>query len=227
MPPGSRMAGPHVRQQMTRRIAILAVLPIAALATHGAASELTNSLADKVKESDLVAVIKISGVERGLIHGSDNRHDEAQDFTMTASVIERIKGASSDTIKIHANATFYEKDNGIYSSTAGFSGYGIKPGQSYIAYLRKVGETTYRLSWDSDQLLESISDDGSSVNDIGQTLDQVPLEPKLRTLRSLASGWRFFALITAPISLGIALFLSLLLGILLIRKKRAKLRGQT
>lgn len=214
--------------EMTNKAAILVILQIVVLPWRVIASEMTASLAAKVENSDIVSVIKITAVERGRIHVPEDWHSVAQDFKMTASVVDRIKGISPDTIEIHAYSTSYstesEDGQGVTShfSTAGFSAYGIEPGRSYIAYLRETGEATYRLAWNSNQLLEGISDDGKSVNDIGQTLDQVPFELKLRTLRALATGGRPLALIADPVSLVIALSLVLLIGIFAICKKRSQ-----
>ena len=216
---------------MTSKAAILAILLIVVFPSRVPASEMTATLASKVEASDIVAVIKITAVERGRIHVPDGRHSAAQDFKMTASVVDRIKGIAPHTIAIHDYSTSYTTESedgqgfGSHFSTAGFSAYGIEPGRSYIAYLRETGEATYRLAWNSNQLLEGISDDGRTVNDIGQTLDQVPFGPKLWKLRALARGGRPLALITDPVSL-ITLSLVLLIGFIVIRRKQSQSRKQ-
>lgn len=153
---------------------------------------MTASLARKVAESDLVAIIRIQAVERGKIHVPHDRHSAVQDFKMDAVVVDRIKGDSPDTIVVSAYSTSYTMptEDGIgrriIFSTAGFSTSGIKAGKSYIAYLREGTGGQYRLVYNSNQFLEEISADGLMVNDIGQTMDQVSLVPKVWKLRALA-----------------------------------------
>ncbi len=198
---------------MTRRIICLVGLSVAAFATQVTASELTASLAEKVRICDLVAIIKITSVEKGHFQVPGGGQPEGQYFNvkLTASITDRIKGTSPGNIEIHAHSV---------RATAGFSEYGIQPGRSYIAYLQATANGTYRLGWSSNQFLEVISEDGRSVNDTGQTRNQVRLAPKLRKLRALTAGGLPLALITDPVALFIAFPLILLIGVFVIRKKR-------
>ena len=200
-------------KEMRSRIISLVILSIAAHATQVAASEYTASLAEKVRICDLVAIIRITSVEKGHFRVPLSGQPEDQDFNvkLTASITERIKGFSSDKIEIHARSSH---------ATAGFNESKIAPGRSYIAYLQATVNGTYRLGWSSIQFLEVISDDGKSVNDIGQTHDQVRLAPKLRKLRALAAGGLPLALITDPVVLFIAFSIILLIGVFIIRKKQ-------
>lgn len=219
-------------ENMNRKLAILIACQLLAPVAQLGGSEMTASLAGKVEVSDLVAIVRIAEVERGKVHQPEDWDSDAQDFTMRAKVLDRIKGRSPDNITIFAYSTSYAiKDqlgfgSGSVFSTAGFSAYGIEPGKSYIAYLREDGKGRYKLGRNSNQYLEVISLDGEMVNDIGQVMDQVPLEPKLRTLRALAAEGRLLALIAHPLALLIALSLSLLVGVAFIRKKRFGTRKQ-
>lgn len=194
---------------MNRKQATLIACQLLALVTQLRGSEMRASLANKVEESDLVVVIKITDADRGEIHVPDDWHSAVQGFTMRADVLDRIKGSSPDNVTITAYSTSYtvQDENGLGSrsmfSTAGFSAYSIEPGKSYIAYLRKDGVGRYKLARNSNQFLEVISSDGELVNDVGQVLDQVPLAPKLRTLRALARGGRPLAIVMHPISLAV------------------------
>ncbi len=213
---------------MIFKATILVALQVLAFVTQVTASEMTASLASKVEESDLVAIIKITAVERGQIHVPEDWYSTAQDFKMNAAVVDRIKGVSPDTIIVSAYSTSYTRQDedgqgtGTIFSTAGFSAYSIEPGKSYIAYLREDGEGRYRLGWNSNQFLEVISADGVMVNDIGQTRDQVRLAPKLRKLRALASVVPVLTFVTHPIFLGATLATGVLVCIWIIRKKRLK-----
>lgn len=192
------------------------ILAIGVLATQVTASEFRVSLAEKVRISDFVAIIKILSVEKGRFPVPAGELLEYPEFNvkLTASITERIKGVSPDRIEIYAYSI---------PATAGFWEYGIDPGESYIAYLKATENTGFRLGKSSNQFLEVISEDGLSVNDIGQTLDQVPLVPKMRKLRALAAGGLPLALITNPIIIIITLTLVLLIGGAIICKKRFKM----
>lgn len=211
---------------MITKTTILVGMQILALVAIVRASEMTVSLSSKVTESDLVAIIKIQAVAKGEIYVPDDWHAAAQDCKMDAIVLEQIKGDSPDTIVITAYSTSYAITNGDGSSrgmrfsTAGFSAYGIEPGKSYLAYLRKNSEGQYELSWNSKQYLEEISANGLTVNDIGQTSNQVSLRPKIWKLRALAFG-------THPATLLSALIALPLLSIWIIRKRRKKHHKQS
>ncbi len=204
---------------MICKATILVAVQLLAFVAQATASEMTASLASKVAESDLVAIIKIQAVERGKIHVPHDWHSAAQDFKMDAVVIDRIKGDSPDTIVVTAYSTSYTVSNedgsgsGMMFSTAGFSAYGIEPGKSYLAYLREDTGGQYKLGWNSNQLLEEISPDGLMVNDIGQTMEQVSLLPKVWKLRALA-------FVTHPATLPSALATLALFAIWIIRRRR-------
>ena len=204
---------------MIRNATILVGIQVLALVGQVAASERTASLAAKVQGSDVVAIIKITAVESGKIHIPEGWDAAVQDFKMNAEVVDRIKGDSPDTIVVSAYSTSYRMPSedgisrGMIFSTAGFSAYGIEPGKSYIAYLREDAVGQYRLVWNSNQLLEKISADGLTVNDIGQTMDQVSLTPKMWKLRALA-------FVMSPATLSIAVATLALVVIWIIRKRR-------
>jgi hypothetical protein len=128
---------------MIPKAAMLIASLMLGLVVRVTASERTASLASKVAESELVAVIRITGVERGEVHVPKDWHSEVQDFTMRAEVLDRIKGSSSGTVTISAYSTSYtiEDEDGFGSrtvgSTAGFSAYSIEPGKSYMIFPRK------------------------------------------------------------------------------------------
>ncbi len=200
----------------------IATLLTGFLAIHVDASEMTASLASKVAESDLVAIIRITAVKEGEITIPPDWPSAAQAISIDAAVVDRIKGKSPENIVISAYSTSYTmKDEfgnpkGTRMCTAGFSAYGIHPGLSYIAYLRKKEEGQYTLTWNSNQYLEVISDDGSTVNDVGQTRDQVPLRPKLWLLKALA------AVGAPPVILTALLATLVFASIWITRKKRLK-----
>lgn len=207
---------------MIRKATILVAVQLLALVAQTTGSEMTASLASKVAESDLVAIIKIQAVESGKIHVPHDWHSAAQDFKMHAVVIDRIKGDTPDTIVVTAYSTSYRVTSedgrriGMRSSTAGFSAYGIEPGKSYIAYLREDAGGQYKLGWNSNQFLEEISDDGLMVNDIGQTTDQVSLLPKVWKLSVIA-------FVTHPATLSSALATLAFLAIWIIRRRRNRM----
>lgn len=209
---------------MICKATILVAVQLLALVAQATASEMTASLASKVAESDLVAIIKIQAVERGKIHVPHDWHSAVQDFKIHAVVIDRIKGNTPDTIVVTAYSTSYRvtsedgRGSGMRFSTAGFSAYGIEPGKSYIAYLREDTGGQFKLGWNSNQFLEEISDDGLMVNDIGQTMDQVSLLPKVWKLSVIA-----FVTHPATLSSALALF-----AIWIIRRRRnRKLQRQS
>lgn len=204
---------------------ILIFCQLLALTMDMKGSEMTFSLTSKVNDSDLVAIIKITQVERGKIHEPEDWYSTVQDFTMHAEVLERIKGSSPDNVTITAYSTSYSTGNGSRFSTAGFSAYSIEPGKSYIAYLREDRDGRYKLSWNSNQFLEVISPDGKMVNDVGQVLDQVPMDQKLRKLRVLAIGGQSLAIIMHPISLVVVLGGAFAVMIVLKRRKRRAKRS--
>jgi hypothetical protein len=195
------------------------ILLFVAIATQVAASEFTASLAEKVRICDLVAVIEITQVERGHFQAPNSTQPENTycNVKLTASVSKRIKGFSTNKIEIFACSI---------QATAGFWEYGIEPGKSYIAYLKLIDDGRYRLGRSSNQFLEEISGDSKLVSDIGQTTDQVRLNPKLWKLRALAAGGRPLALIGDPITLGIVFLLIVFMSVHVIRKKRANHRTQ-
>ncbi len=170
---------------------LLVALQVISLVGQVGASESTASLIEKVRISDVVAIVKITDVEKGRFHVPEGGYEAMLEIKMQVELVDRIKGNPPDAIVVTAYSSSYVFLDEIgkmirVMSTAGFSDYKLEPHKSYIAYLKEDRDGEYRLGRDSNQFLEEIGADGMMVRDIGQTTEQVPLRPKLWKLRALA-----------------------------------------
>jgi hypothetical protein len=164
---------------------IIAVCLVALQTARG--SELLFLLDEKVQLSDLVAIGKITDVKLGEISGpaSDSGFGRTQLTTIRFRIDERILGRATNEIVIEAHSVSFSDGSGSYSATAGFSNYEVTAGKRFIAYLKRK-EDKFVLSLNSNQFLEWVDDANRTVRDVGQTRQMVPLEMKLKELKSLA-----------------------------------------
>lgn len=138
------------------------------------ATEFTWSLKSKVSRSDVIAVVSVEKLTKEEIQ--DSWYYTAH-FTFTTG--EVIMGKCPKKIQVSTRAV---------QATAGFSALLIRPGDRFIAYLKKTDAGRFSLSGFSNQYLEPINSETKMVRDVGQTVNEVPLTDKLAELRSLAKA---------------------------------------
>lgn len=159
--------------------ALFAVLPFIAASTCFA-SEPTISLRAKVRDADAIALCELKSVQvRPLPSSVSARFGPFANVRFVFERREMLKGAIEPFIVVEQGTWMY----GGRMATAGFSHYGLESGDRFLIYLEQPTNRVWRLVGDTNQYLEQISADGKLVTDLGQTMDTVPLAPKLAAIR--------------------------------------------
>ena len=180
MPPGHVPIYFCVRQIMinTMNLHLMIVLILSSM-VHS--SEFHITLQEKVKDSSTIIIAEVIDVAIGDIN------NEGQETAITLRVEKTLKGDVVKEVKILPRSTSYTVGNTCYSSTAGWSNYGINVGNKYIVYLNtKNGQVG--LVHNSNQYMERIYPDKNQVNDVGQVLDTVPYDQKVIEIQKLVSA---------------------------------------
>ena len=137
------------------------------------------TLKSKVNQSEHVVIGKVLKVSKTDVFPDTGLGDWVKEgVIIELQVNEIFKGSQNyKNLKIHV---------GTISATAGFTGYGIKKGDEYIAYLkRKDGFLT--LTSFSGQYLEPINRDKNEANDVGQNRNKVKLDQKIKDIEKITN----------------------------------------
>ena len=168
------------------KASILAMIALAVCgATH--ASEIPVRLSSKVLYSDLVAVVKLKSVKNiGLVKQGGNESMRMQFVFSVDKVLKGIAGSEVTVVEDSVSFTFEGRGRWV---SAGFRGDGLKVGEEFIGYLKKVDGRggLYSLTGNSNQFLERIHRDNDEVAGVGQDGSPVGLAEKLKEIRHIVS----------------------------------------
>ncbi len=170
---------------------IITVLLIFAAIT-ASSSEMTATSKEKVDESQVIATASVTSIDPGQIREFDHTWGRRQQVDIDLKVTSAILGSPPEDISIRAYSTSYEDEDGAHGATAGFSAFGMKPGEEYLIYVNPLpkkdwsGKARYELASDSNQFFEKILREDNLIAANGQNGNFVPLDSKLETITELA-----------------------------------------
>jgi hypothetical protein len=150
------------------------------------ASEMTATSKDKVNASELIAIGRITSVDLGPIREWEGYFGRRQQVKIGFEIEKVLLGGTTSEIVVNGYSTSYVEDDAANASTAGFSAYGIKPGQKYLVFL-VGGKGHYKLASDSNQYFEHIKEAENLIEADGQNAEYVPFDKKVKRIAALAA----------------------------------------
>lgn len=141
------------------------------------ASEMRISLEEKVAKSEHVLIGEVVKVSKAYKFPDVEFLDVIRKgIVFELKVREIFKGNQEyEALRIHT---------GTISGSAGFTGYGVKKGNEFIAYLKKKNEFL-TLAGFSNQYLEPINRNKNEAKDIGQSGNKVRLDQKMKDIEKI------------------------------------------